>query len=206
MSKWCGSPLSRRAGKTDKLDYHHIFFQGKHYTQGYAKLLREHPYCGDYIPRDTLHRVLHSRVHDIPTPPGRECKYLCLKLNQALQDGAISQDDTLEHRLQVIIALLEGRCKPTRDMLEYQLAIVRLIGGWYTKPPLYVGVSFYLHSQFLQAHFSPHRHISYPFYIMVSLYNKKLWKNFIQTPNGTQKPFYLGCLSPCPNRSSHSCD
>lgn len=126
MSKWHGSPLSRRPGKIDSLDYHHIFFQGKHYTQGYAKLLREHPYCGEYIPRSGLHRVLHSQIHDVPTPPGKDCKAVFFALNKAIQEGVIDQkSDTLEERLKVLIALFEGRYRPTKDMLEYQLAIVR---------------------------------------------------------------------------------
>lgn len=121
MSKLSGSPLARRPGKLDKTDYHHIFFQGKHYTQGYAKLLREHPYCGDYISQNGLHRIIHSRVHDVPTPPGKVCKAIYFKLNEALQNGVITQEDSLEDRLKILIAITEWA--PTRAMLEYQLAI-----------------------------------------------------------------------------------
>ena len=113
-----------RKNHSDK-DFHHILFQKRHWSQGYAKALREHPYMGKYIPRDTLHRALHSKLHDIPVPNGKECKLAFEALVRAEMNGDINvEEDTIEQRIAFLINLWRDKCPATVAMLEWQSQII----------------------------------------------------------------------------------
>lgn len=86
--------------------------------------LREHPYCGMYIPQDTLHREIHSKVHDIPTPCGKACRVAVEAIDSWLAGGLISLDDPLERRIEVISWCFKAKYKPITAMLEYQREVV----------------------------------------------------------------------------------
>lgn len=105
-------------------DYHHELFQGRHWKQGWAKILREHPYCGAYIPQMTLHRHIHSKVHDVPVPDGKLCRMAVEKLNTMLANGEISTSDKIAVKLQVLIGIFSESSPATAAMLNYQLEIV----------------------------------------------------------------------------------
>lgn len=105
-------------------DYHHIFFQGRHWKQGYAKVLREHPYCGAYIPQNTLHREIHSKIHDVPTPNGKDCKEALEAINSWLDGGYISLDDPLDVKLEMITKCFRMKCPATTAILDWQFQIV----------------------------------------------------------------------------------
>lgn len=107
-------------------DYHHILFQRRHWQQGYAKALREHPYMGKYIPTGTLHREIHSKIHDIPTPNGVDCRRAYNRLIEWERQGIIDvEHDTLEERIQFLIDVWEETCPATVAILKWQQEVVR---------------------------------------------------------------------------------
>ena len=118
----------KRKRKSNKRaeDWHHILYQKRHWKQGYAKALREHPYMGKLIPRDTLHREIHSKIHDIPTPNGRECRMAYLELCRREREGTINiQQDTIEQRIDFLIEIWSDyNCEATVAMLKWQKQVV----------------------------------------------------------------------------------
>lgn len=105
-------------------DYHHILFQKRHWKCGWAKILREHPYCGAYIPQATLHREIHSKIHDIPTPNGADCRVAVEAINSWLDAGYISLDDRLDRRIEVLTWCFRAKCPATTAMLDWQKEVV----------------------------------------------------------------------------------
>lgn len=112
-------------------DYHHILFQRKHWQTGYAKLLREHPYLGMYIPQRTLHRSIHSKIHDVPTPNGTDCRRAYNELIKREREGDIDiVFDTAEQRICFLIEMWRESCPATVAILKWQKEI---IAKFYTK-------------------------------------------------------------------------
>lgn len=105
-------------------DYHHILFQKKHWARGYAHTLREHPYCGEYIPKATLHRTIHSKIHDVPTPNSDVCRKAVEKLNEWLEIGRISLEDRLDVKIQVLADIFRDTCPATTAILDWQREVV----------------------------------------------------------------------------------
>lgn len=106
------------------LDYHHLLYQRKHWQHGWAKILREHPYCGGYIPQDTLHRAIHAKLHDIPTPNGKDCKIAVEALDSWLNAGYISLDDDMSRKLEILAKCFRAKCPATTAMLDWQREII----------------------------------------------------------------------------------
>lgn len=106
-------------------DFHHILYQRRHWNQGYAKALREHPYMGKMIPMATLHREIHSKIHDIPCPNGKECRMayeeLCRRERLGLIDPVY---DTVEQRIDFLIEMWKDECPATVAVLEWQKQVV----------------------------------------------------------------------------------
>ena len=111
-------------------DFHHLLFHGRHCHQGYAKLLREHPYMGKMIPMVTLHRLIHSKIHDIPTPNGKECRLAYERICQLEAKGKIDViNDSIEKRLALLIDLWKDTCPATVEILRWQSDIVAKFYG-----------------------------------------------------------------------------
>jgi hypothetical protein len=102
----------------------HFLYQKRHWQQGYAKALRNHWYCGAYIPQFTLHRAIHSKLHDVPVPNGKDCKRAYEELIRRENEGAISKDDTPMQRLAFLIEMFSETCPATTAILVWQLQIV----------------------------------------------------------------------------------
>jgi len=115
---------NRRPANLSREDYHHILFQGRHWKNGWAKRLREHPYCGGYIPQMTLHREIHSKIHDVPTPNGAECRIAVEALNSWLEAGYISLDDPMERKIEMIAKCFRAKCPATTSVLDWQREVV----------------------------------------------------------------------------------
>lgn len=120
--------MSRRRNKprkrVDYYNHHHILYQRKHWNNGWAKRLREHPYCWAYIPANTLHREIHAKIHDIPTPNGVDCKVAVEALDSWLEAGLISLDDRLDRKIEVIAMCFRAKCPATTAMLDWQREVV----------------------------------------------------------------------------------
>lgn len=109
-----------------RCDYHHFLYQKKHWQNGYAKLLREHPYMGKYIPQNSLHSLIHSKIHDIPVPNGKDCKRAYLKLLELERNGEIDvRLDTCEKRLEFLIEVWSKSSPATVAVLLWQRDIIR---------------------------------------------------------------------------------
>lgn len=77
-----------------------------------------------YLERDTIHRYLHTHLAYIPTPRAMVAKDVLYHLDLLKKYGGIKDDDPLEKRLQVLIALFDCVEQPTADALREQLSLV----------------------------------------------------------------------------------
>lgn len=81
---------------------------------------------GKYIPRDTLHRTIHSKIHDVPVPNGKECRKAFEELCRREEAGLISINDTIEQRIDFLIEMWkEDNCSATIAILEWQKQVVQ---------------------------------------------------------------------------------
>ena len=119
-----------RVVQYNEKDTHHLLFQGRHWKQGHAKLLREHPYFKVEIPKNTLHRELHSKLHDLPTPNGTECKFAYQLVLEGIASGRLDPEhDTAEKRLEFLISVWQDKCPATVAMLGWQRDIIAKFYG-----------------------------------------------------------------------------
>lgn len=117
---------NKQGGPNSRSDIHHIWFQRRHYQQGWAKVLREHWYCKILIPQATLHRELHSKIHDVPTPNGDICRSLVNDIDLLYEKGIIGENDTPLMRVTIISNLL-SRYKglsATKAVINWQLEVI----------------------------------------------------------------------------------
>lgn len=111
-------------------DYHHIFYVKRNYECYWSKVLREHPYCGAYIPQETLHQAIHAKIYDVPTPDMQTCRTTVDMLNTWLDAGCISLDDRLDVKIRNIASCLRKRCPNTALVLDWQERTVsKFYGG-----------------------------------------------------------------------------
>lgn len=113
------------------LDKHHLFFIGRKYGNGYLCSLRQYWYCVIYIPRDTLHRYIHENLAMIPVPRPESARAALEQLKYLEKYNAIHDEDPIEKRLELLIALFECTEQRTADALKKQLNIVH---EFYEKP------------------------------------------------------------------------
>lgn len=121
--------IRRKKFRTERMknreDFHHFLYQRKHWQQGYAKLLREHPYFGKYMPQFSLHSEIHSKIHDVPCPNGKECRRAYFHLIEAERNGEIDvRFDTGEQRLDFLINEWEDACPATVAILKWQKEVI----------------------------------------------------------------------------------
>ena len=114
-----------RPRQSNEKNCHHLLYQGSHWKQGYAKLLRESSYFKVLIPGDTLHRAIHSKLHDLPTPHGTECRKAYQLMMVGIAAGTLDPEhDTAEKRLDFLIEVWEDDCPATVAMLRWQRDII----------------------------------------------------------------------------------
>lgn len=102
-------------------DLHHMLWQRRHWQNGYAHALREHWWFKIMLPQATIHRELHSKIHDIPTPNGKDCKYAYEQLIQMEKTTPEIMEKMLPHkRLLWLIAVLPDSCEATKAMLKWE--------------------------------------------------------------------------------------
>jgi len=105
-------------------DRHHLCYQKGKWGYGYLRELRDYWYCRISIPRDTLHRAIHCAVNDIPVPKNRSAKDALEQLRSLEKYGAITEFDSIERRLNLLIALFECSDQETADAFKEQLKVV----------------------------------------------------------------------------------
>lgn len=110
--------------KMKPTDKHHILWYRRDYNKGWAKRLRDHPYCSVEIPRDTLHRLIHFEVSHIPVPRVMSIKGALEQLAYLEKYGGISKDDKIDKRLLVLMALFDCVEPKTYEALKKQYETV----------------------------------------------------------------------------------
>lgn len=110
---------------TTPLDKHHICFIGRRWNSGWLAAFRKYWYCIVKIPRDTLHHYIHENLATIPAPRPENAKAALEQLWMLEKYGAIHDDDDIETRLELIIALFECAEPKTTEALQKQLEIIR---------------------------------------------------------------------------------
>lgn len=117
---------SRKKKKRNKspFDRHHIFWIRSEWSKGNFNKLRLHPYCIVPMHRETIHRYIHNHLAFIPLPKSCSVEYALYQLETLEQYGVISQDDSVERRLSILIALFECADQPTADALKEQLKLI----------------------------------------------------------------------------------
>lgn len=113
-------------------DRHHLCFIKRRWSNGSIYALRQFHYCIMPIPRATLHRYIHENIAHIPVPSELGAKAALEQLRYLEKYGAISDDDPLEKRLNLLAALFDCIDQPTADGFRTQLNLVR---KFYEKPP-----------------------------------------------------------------------
>lgn len=121
----------RRHIDNHRQDNHHLCYQKNRWATGYQKELRLFPYCIVLIPKNTLHRAIHSAVEHVPEPRGVNAKAALGQLELLFEQGAIALDDPIEKRLELLAALFDCCEQPTADGFRAQLAVVHK----FKKPP-----------------------------------------------------------------------
>lgn len=108
----------------ERIDYHHCVWTRSHWNFGYAKLIRDHPCAGAYIPQKALHRKIHEFIGDVACPSDTACKKAYVKLEAKYKDGSVTKESPIDKKLEVLIKCFKFEKQTKRD-LERQLKIVR---------------------------------------------------------------------------------
>lgn len=123
--------LKRRRKRNNKprrqnnaMDKHHLCYQRHKWGRGNLLKLREYWYCKIYLPKDTLHKMIHLNVPDIPAPKDLSAKSALEQLGYLEQFGAISEFDSIERRLELLASLFDCCDQPTADAFREQIRIV----------------------------------------------------------------------------------
>lgn len=95
------------------------------WCRGYAKALRDHWYLKVIVPKYTLHSEIHRRVSCIPVPRGQSAREAYEQLMMLEHYGALAHYDTMEKRLELLIALFDCVEQPTAEAFRKQLQIAR---------------------------------------------------------------------------------
>lgn len=111
--------------KRKDLDTHHIFYTKRSWKNPSLSVLRRFHYCRISIPKDTLHKTIHARVPEIPTPRSISAQEALKHLKLLEEHGSISDKDPLERRLLVLTALFAGNETKTAEALYKQMCVVR---------------------------------------------------------------------------------
>lgn len=105
-------------------DTHHLCYQKRNWQGPALIALRDFWYCKAEIPKNTLHRRIHSVVNNVPPPKAINARSALEQLRTLERYGVIHEEDSIERRLQVLIALFECVDQPTADAFKKQLDVV----------------------------------------------------------------------------------
>lgn len=106
-------------------DVHHLCFPRKKWSNGYAKAIRNYWYFMVLIPRRTLHANIHKELRSIPCPSGQSAAMAYDHIRLMDKYGALSLDDPIEKRLNLLIGVFDCIEQPTANALRRELEIIR---------------------------------------------------------------------------------
>ena len=107
-----------------KCDRHHICYQKRSWKGGFKSKLRDHWYCQVFIPKNTLHKMIHQNVPYVPVPRDSNAREALRQLQNLESYCAIGPNDPLEKRLRILISLFDYIEQPTADGFRAQLDVV----------------------------------------------------------------------------------
>lgn len=117
-------PTKTRRG----FDNHHLLWTRRSYDRGYARALRNHPYCQALIPKETLHKNIHHALRCVPVPAGADAKNVFELLVWLERLELLDFDDPIEKKLKFLIENL--KTESTVNALQAQLRVVEnFLGG-----------------------------------------------------------------------------
>ena len=117
-------PTKTRRG----FDNHHLLWTRRSYDRGYARALRNHPYCQALIPKETLHKNIHHALRCVPVPSGADAKNVFELLVWLERLELLDFDDPIEKKLEFLIENL--KTESTVNALRMQLSVVEnFLGG-----------------------------------------------------------------------------
>lgn len=117
-------PIKTRRG----FDNHHLLWTRRSYDRGYARALRNHPYCQALIPKETLHKNIHHALRCVPVPAGADAKNVFELLVWLERLELLDFDDPIEKKLKFLIENL--KTESTVNALQTQLRVVEnFLGG-----------------------------------------------------------------------------
>lgn len=111
---------------------HHCCFIKAKWGAHYARMVRDSHYFIIEIPRDTLHKYIHAHMTEVPVPNEAAAKKAYESLVLLDRNGVLDDDDPIEMRLLLLVALFDHSAPATADGFREQLSIVR---RFYDKPP-----------------------------------------------------------------------
>lgn len=109
---------------TDQKNRHHLLWPHNSWDFGSLRALRDNPYCVCMIQRDTLHHEIHEKMCCVPTPRVRSAHYALEQIQYLMNVGAISVDDPIEEKLDLLIHLFDYIEPSTTEALRKQMKIV----------------------------------------------------------------------------------
>lgn len=118
--------------KDEMLDSHHLCWPRLDWSGTPETKLRRHPYCIVWIPKHTLHREIHAASPSITVPRVTSVLYALDQLDFLKRYEKISQFDTIESRLLLLISLFDYCDRQTANDFRKQLEVVR---EFYKKAP-----------------------------------------------------------------------
>lgn len=113
-----------RVRSNRKKDNHHLFFTRKSWGYGAYNKLRLFHYCIVPIPRETLHRYIHTNLEAIPVPDMAIAEEVLQKLQLLDYVGVLKEKDPIEKRLRLLAKLFDGKADLTANALRKELDLV----------------------------------------------------------------------------------
>ena len=114
----------KRGQHSSAYDRHHLCYIRSQWNRGFAKLLRGHHYCIVSIPKDSLHRIIHMKLHSVRPPDGSAARSVYEQLASMEKSGKISPSDPIEQRLLLLADLFRNEDQETAADFMYQYKIV----------------------------------------------------------------------------------
>lgn len=115
---------ARRLSAAGGNDTHHLLYQRRNWRNEALTALRDYWYCKAEIPKNTLHRRIHGLVSDVPAPKATNARSALEQLRTLERYQVIHEEDSIERKLEVLIALFDYVEQATADALRKQLDIV----------------------------------------------------------------------------------
>ena len=118
------SHKKKHNGNPKVFNTHHLCFIRRRWGNGYARAVRQFHYCQVELEKDRLHKYIHEQMSEVPIPRDIAAKNVYEQLILLDRQGVLHDNDPIEKRLMLLIALFDCIAQPTADGFRHQLEIV----------------------------------------------------------------------------------